>query len=302
MPAILLALLTMLTLTLLGGCGADPAAGAAAEKKEFVLCYLPSEAADQYKEARSQLADALGAAIGMTVVEVNATDFNGTVEAMRSSKADMALFGPLTYAQALERVAVEPIAVYAKDGDKANSTYVSYLVANAKDDSIQTIQDIKGKVMAFADPNSTSGNLVPSYEIMKAFPNDSLTMDNLHINGAFFSSVSFSGAQKAGLQAVANGDVDLVPAASMTFDGEVKEGNISVDTVKIIHTSDPIPGSPWTIRSELDDELKRKVKEFMLAYENDEYFEEFHGDPGRYLVCTPEEYQGIIDLNKALQP
>ncbi|MDR2180761.1 MAG: phosphate/phosphite/phosphonate ABC transporter substrate-binding protein [Synergistaceae bacterium] len=275
----------------------------AAEKKEFVLCYLPSEAADQYKEARSQLSDALSEAIGMKVVEVNTTDFIGTVEVMRTGKADMALFGPLTYAQALKRVAVEPLVVYANNADKSQSTYVSYLVANAKDDSIRSIKDIKGKVMAFADPNSTSGNLVPSYEIIKAFPEEKLTMDDLHLNGVFFESVFFSGAQKAGLQAVANGDVDLVPAASMTFDGEMRVGNISGETVKIIHSSNPIPGSPWTIRSALDPELKRKVKEFLIAYNNEAYFDQFHGSPtGRYLECSPEEYRDIIELNDLLQP
>jgi phosphonate transport system substrate-binding protein len=293
-------ILSVSLMTVLFGCSTNKTAEN--EKKEFVLCYLPSEAAEQYKESRSQLADALEQAIGMKIVEVNATDFNGTVEAMRTGKADMAYFGPLTYAQAQERVAVEPLVVYGKDGDKANAVYYCYLVANAKDDSIRSIKDVEGKVMAFADPNSTSGNLVPSYEIMKAFPELNLTMDDLHIGGAFFESVSFSGAQKAGLQAVANGDVDVVPAASMTYDGEMKAGNISEENVKIIYTSDAIPGSPWTIRSELDNELKQKVKEFLLNYENDAYFEEFHGDPGRYLECSPDEYKEIIDLNNRLQP
>ena len=65
--------------------------------------------------------------------------------------------------------------------------------------------------MAFVDPNSTSGNLIPSAAIMKAFPGDKLSMDDLHTNGKFFQAVSFSGKHQAGLAAVVKGDVQVAP-------------------------------------------------------------------------------------------
>ena len=48
--------------------------------------------------------------------------------------------------------------------------------------------------MAFVDPDSTSGNLVPTAEIIQAFPDDDLNSDMLHTNGDFFEAVSFSGS------------------------------------------------------------------------------------------------------------
>ena len=50
--------------------------------------------------------------------------------------------------------------------------------------------------MAFVDPDSTSGNLVPTAEIIQAFPDEELNSDMLHTNGDFFEAVSFSGSHQ----------------------------------------------------------------------------------------------------------
>ena len=47
---------------------------------------------------------------------------------MRTGKADMAYFGPLSFCLAYERAGAEPIGMIAKDKDKKNATYKSVLV------------------------------------------------------------------------------------------------------------------------------------------------------------------------------
>ena len=75
--------------------------------------------------------------------------------------------------------------------------------------------------MAFVDPNSTSGNLIPSAAIMKAFPGEKLSMDDLHTNGKFFQAVSFSGKHQAGLAAVVKGDVQVAPISDAILAAEI---------------------------------------------------------------------------------
>jgi len=275
---------------------------ACGEKKlsKFTVAYLPNESTEQNADARGGMAKDLSKALGVEVVEYQASDYNAVIEAMRTGKVHMAYFGPLSFCLAYDRAKAEPIGMKAKNGDKANATYKSVLIVKG-DSTIATINDIKGKTMAFVDPNSTSGNLVPSAEIMKAFANDKLTIDDLHTNGKFFKSVMFSGKHQAGLQAVIKGDVEVAPISDEILKSEIKNGNAKEGDVKIIYSSAPIPSEPMAIRGDLPQDLKDKVKKFMLSYANEAYFEKVIGAKGaRFVPCTIDDYKNIIELNKQL--
>lgn len=276
------------------------ACGGAAPKK-FTVAYLPNESTEQNADARNGMAKDLSKVLGIEVVEIQSSDYNSVIEAMRTGKADMAYFGPLSFALAYERANVEPLGMKSKDGTKENATYKSVIITNAKNSDINSIADIKGKTMAFVDPNSTSGNLVPSAEIMKSFVSENLTMDDLHTNGKFFSAVSFSGTHQSGLQAVIKGDVDVAPISDQTLAAEIKNGNAKESDIKIIHSSSPIPAEPMAIRKDLPQDIKDKVKNFILTYQNKAYFENVIGAKGgKFIPCTIDDYKDIIELNKQL--
>lgn len=267
---------------------------------KFTVAYLPNESTEQNADARQGMSKDLSEVLGMEVVEFQASDYNAVVEGMRTGKIDLAYFGPLSFCLANERAGAEPIGMKAKNGDKANATYKAVLVVKA-DSSIQSIEDIKGKSIAFVDPNSTSGNLIPSAEIMNKFPNENLDMDSLHTNGKFFSAVSFSGQHQAGLQAVIKGDVDVVPISNAILASEIKAGNAKESDIRVIHSSEPIPSEPMAIRGDIPEEIKSKVKSFMLSYNNEEYFEKVIGDKtARFVDCSINDYKNIIELNKQL--
>lgn len=74
--------------------------------------------------------------------------------------------------------------------EKAN--YYSVLITSSANRDISSIEDVKGKAMAFVDPNFASGTLVSTAEIIQAFPDEELNSDKLHTNEDFFEEVSFS--------------------------------------------------------------------------------------------------------------
>ena len=290
---LMLAILSCLSFT---GCG-----GSKAEQKKFVITYLPNESTDKNADARKGMAADLSKALGMEVTELISNDYNAVIEAMRTGKADMAYFGPLSFCLAYDRAGVEPIGMIAKNKDKKNATYKSVLITNSKNSDINGIQDIKGKTMAFVDPNSTSGNLIPSAAIMKAFPNEKLSMDELHTNGKFFQAVSFSGKHQAGLAAVVKGDVQVAPISDAILAAELNAGRADKNDVKVIFASDPIPSEPMAIRKDLPADVKEKVKQFVLSYDNAAYYKGVMGaEDKRFVECSIEDYKGIIELNKAL--
>jgi phosphonate transport system substrate-binding protein len=254
--------------------------------EELVMCYLPNEATEEFAEYRSGIQGDLSAALGIKVTEVNAADYNAVVEAMRTRHADIASFGPVTYVQAVERAGVEAMVVVAPFGDKSQAGYTSKIIVKAGS-PIKTLQDLRGKTFAFVDPASTSGNYVPTLELMNAF---GMTNEDFHTNGRFFSSVSFSGRHQNGLQAVINGDVDAAPVASDILDGELAAGRVKTSDFTVIHQSPMIPNAPISIRKELPADLKAQVKQFFMEYKNPDYFEFMLGWP-------PERKPEFVEAN-----
>lgn len=286
----------MVAATLLSGCGAKE------EKEKIVIAYAPNESTDESADARAGLAKDLEEALGVEVEEIQASDYNAIIEALRTGQADAAYIGALAIAYASDRAEAIPVAMKAPDGDCSQAVYHSLLVTSSSKEDINTIEDIKGKTIAFVDPESTSGNLFPSYEIIKAFPDENLTSDDLHTNGKFFEASSYSGKHQAGLQAVIRGDVDIVPISDQILKSEIANGNAKEADIKIIHESEAIPAEGFVVSKNMSDELREKFQEFLVTYDNAEYFEKVIKVPNaRFIEASIEDYQVVIDLNNTLE-
>ena len=267
----------------------------------FTIAYAPNESTTGSADARNGLAEDLGEFLGCEVEEIQASDYNAIIEALRTGQADMAYMGSQALALGVERTNLEPIVMKAEDGDPDKAIYHSVFITNSANDDINSIEDIKGKTMAFVDPDSTSGNLVPTAEIIKAFPDDNLNSDILHTNGEFFEAVSFSGSHQAGLQAIVKGDVDVVPISDQILASEIANGNAAEDDVKIIHESGAIPAEAMVVAEHVDQDTRDKLTDFLTSYDNEEYFTDVIKVPGaRFIPCDMSDYEEIIELNQII--
>lgn len=278
------------------GCGGN---SQEAEKKTFTIAYAPNESTTDSTDARSTLAEDLGKVINMDVKEIQASDYTAIIEALRTGKADMAYMGALAVAMGAERAGVTPIVMKAPNGDKAQAVYHSVFITQKNNSEINSIKDFKGKTIAFVDPDSTSGNLVPTSEIMKAFPDLHLTNEKIHTNGEFFEAVSFSGKHQAGLQAVIKGDVDIVPISDQIMASEFKNGNADENAVKVVHSSAAIPAEAMVVSKTVNEDLKKTLTKFLVEYNNKDYFDKvIKKADARFVECSMEDYQPIVELNK----
>lgn len=278
------------------GCGGN---SQEAEKKTFTIAYAPNESTTDSTDARSTLAKDLGKVINVEVKEIQASDYTAIIEALRTGKADMAYMGALAVAMGAERAGVTPIVMKAPNGDKAQAVYHSVFVTQKDNSEINSIKDFKGKTIAFVDPDSTSGNLVPTSEIMKAFPDLHLTNEKIHTNGEFFEAVSFSGKHQAGLQAVIKGDVDIVPISDQIMASEFKNGNADENAVKVVHSSAAIPAEAMVVSKTVNEDLKKTLTKFLVEYNNKDYFDKvIKKADARFVECSMEDYQPIVELNK----
>jgi phosphonate transport system substrate-binding protein len=288
--------------------GGQKAAGSASSvpagwPQELVLCYLPNEASEELAEYRSALQGELTAALGIQVREINVADYNAVVEAMRTKHADVVYYGPVSYVQAAERAGAEAMVTPAIFGDKSRAGYTSKIIVRAGS-PIKTLGDLRGKTFAFVDPASTSGNYVPTLELMNIFPG--MTNEDFHTNGRFFSSVSFSGKHQNGLQGVINGDIDGAPVASDILAAEIAAGRVKESDFMVIHESPRIPSSPMAIRKDLPTDLKAKVKQFLLGYKDPDYFQFMLGmssrDRPQFVEAFDRDYDYARDLMAKVMP
>lgn len=189
--------------------------------------------------------------LGVPLRVFRATDYAGVVEAMRASQIEFARIGPANYALA-RRVMGDRVIAFARDrGDEGETGYHSVAFVKA-DSPYQRVEDLRGKSFAFADPNSTSGFAFPSYFLRKAGFDPA----------TFFGRTGFSGSHEQSVIAVLNGTYD----AGATHWNTPRRGNIQrmeekgmipANSTRIIWTSPEIPNSPWVMRSDLPEDLRR---------------------------------------------
>ncbi|MEC9346585.1 MAG: phosphonate ABC transporter substrate-binding protein [Pseudomonadota bacterium] len=189
-------------------------------------------------------------------------DYNGVIEGLIGRNLDMAWLGASAYAKTFltDPEAVEPVLVKVN----TDGTIGYYSIGFARvDRNIKSLADMKGKVFAFGDPNSTSGYLIPSVEI----PTAGYSMKP----GEYFGDVKFVGGHEQTIAAVFNGDVD----GGVTWAdglGAWEEGYNSgalrkaadagiVDMTQLVEIwrSKVIPEGPIVLRKTLPADVKVKV-------------------------------------------
>lgn len=273
------------------------ATSAAAQKdlKELVLVELPGEDTPELATARTNYVEDMSKAIGIPVKRFKATDYTAAIEAMRTGNAQMASFGPFSYVSAIDRAGAQALVTTSKDGLEG---YYSYIITK-KDSPINSIAELRGKTFAFVDPQSTSGNVVPSDQILLNINDPKLTFDDLHVNAKFFKAVTFAGSHPNSLQAVFKGDVDAGAVASTTWVTEANAKHFDPDQIKIIFKSPLIPSSPIAVQKDLPQDLKDKIKNFLINYHNQDYWKALGQKDGQkwsYVAVDDAFYKYVKDL------
>jgi len=216
---------------------------------------IPSEDADKLIKDSGPFIEALEKELGMKVEPYVAIDYSAVIEALKSDKLEIAFLGPAAYVLAKDKVKAEidPVARGIME-ETGKSSYRGLIIANPAT-SIYELADLKGKTFAFVDPASTSGNFVPRY----VFDKNGIDPEK------DFKSVYYSGTHQATLIAVKEGKVDAGSIADEVYDLAIARGELKEEDVRVIFASDPIPGSPFVVRTNLPSDLQTKLKDGLMA-------------------------------------
>lgn len=260
---------------------------AQSKSSELVLGLIPAENNEEMVQKFEPMRAYLENKLGRPVKVFQATDYAGVIEAMKRDRVDVAWFGPLSYVLAEQEAGAKAFAVGVQKSGL--STYRSIFVVPGSS-PIQSLENLQGKSVAFVDPASTSGSLVPTYMIKEAtgkMPEE------------FFGKLTYAGSHDAAQLAAKNKTVNAAASNDITYEKMLSKGLISKESNRVLVESDPVPGSPLSYRSDLDAETKAKIKDAILNAHN-EIQVTGYGDLLRYEEAKPEDYQLIRDMVQQL--
>ena len=252
------------------------------------------------------LVDQLPAVLGVEKVKLfPAADYDGVIQGLLGGTLDYAELGASGYA----KIYLENPRSSRADPDHHSDRWRDRLLfdhGRRKDCGINKLADIKGKKLGFADPDSTSGYLIP----VTALPKDIKTSPSR----TMFSETGFGGGHENLVLAVLKGKFD----AGTTFGsgvGEFNEGYTSGNLRKMVDKgmidmkdfvelwkSPLIPNGPIVVRTSLDSDIKAKFKDYMMKLPKTDpaCFSAIQGgDFKGYTEVNTEFYQPIIDARKA---
>jgi phosphonate transport system substrate-binding protein len=261
--------------------------------------------ADRLREHACQQAY-LEERLGVPVELFPASDYAGVMQGLLAGQLEFAGLGSSGYAgiSLQDPDAVEPL--YTTMQIDGSLGYYSVMYARA-DSGIESLADMEGHSLAFADPNSTSGYLVPSYELAAE---EGLNFEE------FFSETGFGGGHEQAVVAVLNGQYD----AGVTWTsgvGDIAEGYsrgnlrsmvdkdmLDMSEIQIIWQSNLITNGPRVIRSDLPQELKDLVMGAMMQLQvsDRDCFDAINdGESMGYWPINHEFYEPIINMRRELQ-
>jgi phosphonate transport system substrate-binding protein len=237
---------------------------------------------------KTQLSERLGVPVEL----FPAPDYAGVIQGLVAGQLDFAGLGAAAYAGVYlqDPEAVDPIFVSAEaDG---STGYIAVMYTRA-DSGITSLEDMQGKTLAYADPNSTSGFLVPQFELKQAGINDA----------EYFGATGFGGGHEQAVIAVLEGQYDAgVTWASGVGDPAegytrgnlrrmIENGLLNMADLRIIWESGQIPNGPWVVRKAMPAEARAIVVEWMDTL--------LASDPECYKAVTAGEGQGFVAVDHA---
>jgi phosphonate transport system substrate-binding protein len=242
------------------------------------------------------------AELGVPTKLFTPADYDGVIQGLLGGSLDFAWLGASAYAKTYLTNPEAVDVMLTKQNTDGTTGY--YAIGFAKTDSgIASMDDAKGKVFAFADPNSTSGYLVPGAELTETYGK----LED------YFAEVKMSGGHEQSIVGVANGDFDAAVAwadglgnwedgfNSGAFRKAADSGLVDMTTIQEIWRSKLIPEGPMVVRRTLPQDAKDKMLAMLdTMWETDPEcaYAVAAGEAKDFVPVTHDDYLGIIAARK----
>ena len=227
----------------LAACGGEPGLGTA--ENPIVMSFVPSGDTQDIIASGDTLAQMVSERTDLVVKANVGTDFSSVREAMCAGQAQIGWLNTFNYVLANEQCGVDAALATSRFGA---TTYAGQIIVRA-DSGITTLEDLKGKVMCWVDPASTSGYIIP--RIMLAAEGINPDTD--------FSQTIEAGSHNNVVTQVYNGDCDAGATFSDARTGIEEEFPDVLDKVVVLATTSDIPNDSVAFIKDFPADMRTKI-------------------------------------------
>jgi phosphonate transport system substrate-binding protein len=203
------------------------------------------------------------------------------VDGLVANKVDVVWFSGFDFIRAKLRSndQVIPIVQRAEDAQ----TRSVFVTARA---DITELEDLKGRTFAFGAETSASDHLMPRAFLRAAFVDPDSEMKR----------VVYTGAPDAVVAAVKSGEVDAGALNSAAWEKMLANGKADKKVLHVFYTTHGYSDFNWTVRADLDANLRRKLTDAFLSLDRNtgleiEILDLQHAS--RFIPANPENYSAI---------
>ena len=236
------------------------AAPAAVAGQPLHLVLTPSQKPTDLLATGDEFGQALGKLYGAPVRVTVASDYAAVTEALRNHTADLAFVHPGGYVLASREAKARIVARNLWHG---KSTFTSRIYVR-KDGGIKTLEELRGKTMAFVDPTSTSGYIYPMVLLIQR------GLVKNRDPKTFFREVVYAGAHDAAMRALLNGHVDAIASFDMAREQYLTDP-AEREKIAFVAETPPIPEAGIAARDGLDPAAFAKVRAALLQMRGPAY-------------------------------
>lgn len=258
------------------------------ENNPVKLYFTPSVESETITESSKEMITFLEKETGLFFSTSVPTNYIIIVESFGSDRADVAFMNSFGYLLANEKYKANAELRVIRYND---SYYRGQIIASAAS-GITKIEDLQGKRVAYTDPSSTSGYLLPSKMLKdkNIIPGNTVfAMKHDNVVTMIYQEQVDAGATYYSPPGP-NGEIKDARARVLTQFPDVEE------KIKIIALTDSIPNDPIVFRNGIEDSIKKKIIDALLKYikteEGKTIFKNMYGMDG-IIITNDRDYNGL---------
>ncbi len=224
------------------------------------IYFTPSVDAKRISTNAKELVDFLEKETGYFYTTAVPASFIAVVEAFGTKKADIAGINTFSYLMANEKYGAEARLRVVRDGDE--TTYKGCFITRV-DSGIDSIADIDNRSMAYVDPSSTSGYILPKAMLDKRGIKPSETVFAMRHDNVVTMVYQKQVQAGATYYAPPHPETGEILDARMRV---LKQFPDVAEKIKIIGFTEDIPNDPFVFRKDMDEEMKTKIIDGLLKF------------------------------------
>ena len=250
-------------LILLGACGSEIEPQMPEETKpgelslkKLIIALKANKNPEEMLAEKYDLEKFLSAKLKRAVEVIIPTDSATVVESFRNGTLDLGYLSSTDAARNLDQKTASILLVHLKNGKPHyNSVWLSL-----KDKPYESITELKGKPVAFASRSSTSGFLIPTWDLSQKgiVGSDSSLTD-------YFSQTIYGTGYVSAVEKVLSREVEAAAVSDYVFKGDNKYlSDAQKSKLKIIQEQGPVPAHTLCVRGTLSENDKKFLQQAFL--------------------------------------